>query len=185
MVSPQSLGQPDGSFGFYLPIRGRTSAGTDSLTANYRLRMNTGLVPNQNPMLTGIFMVTPAPDAGTSSTDMLTPIEGPMHPPVVHSGDQITLRAPFAPSSAEMYLIPSLDGDGGISQPRTVTETLDISWFATAGTLSQATSGVDRPDALLKLDNHLPASGMSIDVYAVGRDERGGIDYLHAALMFQ
>ena len=32
---------------------------------------------------------------------------------------------------------------------------------------------------------HLPPSGTAIDLWIVGRDERGGTDYLHRTLQFE
>src|SRR5262249_43942331 len=111
-------------------------------------------------------------------------------PLVVHSGEQLTLRATFMPDSAEIYAVL----DGGASGPpmRMIKETLSVSWVSTAGTFTAAGSGADVPDTILHLapphkDSplRLPPSGSAIDLWAVARDERGGTDYLHTTLQFE
>jgi hypothetical protein len=184
MVSPLQLGLPDVTGGFYLPVLGLTTAGTDSLTTVYRLRLGIqGIPPNNNPTLSGLFQVPPAPDGGPGGQAL--PLD-PMNPPVVHAGDAITLRATFTSDSTETYEIPGQGPDGGPSQPRMVTETLSLAWFATAGTLSAGSTGAILPDEILTMDSdHLPPSGSVIDLWVVLRDERGGTDYQHATLSFQ
>lgn len=188
-VSAQTLGLPDATGGVYLPLIAQARAGSDTLIASYRLRLGTRAPANQNPMLAGVFTVVAAQDgaadAGSPGAgDTVTALD-PAIPLVVHSGDQLTLRALFGSGSAETYQIQDPRGDAGTIMPRTVTETLSLSWFATAGSLSEGTSGAGLPDEILKLDQHLPASGTAIDLWVVGRDERGGTDYLHRTLSFQ
>ncbi|HWF85651.1 MAG TPA: hypothetical protein VG222_12420 [Vicinamibacterales bacterium] len=186
MVNPFMLGRPDTSGGLYLPLIGRASAGPTSLTATYLLRLNLGLPANNNPVVAGVFQVLGGTDGGT--TDVV-PVDD-AHPLVAHAGDQITLRVTFMPGSAESYSI--YDGNPATTPPRDVTETLSASWFSTAGTFEGAASGADVPDTILHLDQarngpkvHLPASGGTIDLWVVGRDERGGTDYLHRTLQFE
>jgi hypothetical protein len=182
-----ALARPDASGGVYLPLLAQVSAGSDSLTASYLLRLGVIGMPNQNPTLSGVFVVPDLGDGGAGGAPM--PIDD-AHPQVLHAGDKITLRATFAPGSAEGYLI--YDGDPRITTPRSVTETLTVSWFATAGTFSGAATGVDVPDTELHLDQarngpqvHLPVSGGTIDLWVVGRDERGGTDFLHRSIQFE
>jgi hypothetical protein len=185
-VDPAVLGRADASGGVYLPLIAQAAAASDSLTASYRLRVGLGLPANQNPMLAGIFVVTTAADG--SIVDLVPLDEA--SPLVVHAGAQITLRATFVPGSAETYDV--YDGDPATTPPRTFTETLSASWFATAGNLAAATTGADVPDQIVHFDEtaggpalHLPPSGTPIDLWVVGRDERGGTDYLHRRLQFE
>jgi hypothetical protein len=181
-VDPTSraFGLPDSTGGLYLPVRVRAVAGGDTLAAVYRLRLLTRPPANQNPVIDQIFQVTPAVEGGPS--EMLTPLD-PMTSPIVHSGQEITLRAALAASSAETYSI--YDGPPETTPPRSATERLTVSFFATAGSLSTAQTGAERPDAVLKLDTHLPASGMAIEIYVVARDERGGMDYQRRTLRLE
>lgn len=188
--SVQTLGLPDATGGLYLPLVVQATVDGDSLVATYGLRVNlTGEPANQNPLLTGVYTVVPGSggdaDAGSAGTgELLTAID-PVTPLPVQAGDVLTLRVTFAPESAEPYQIP-VPSSTGSSMPRTVTETLSVAYFATAGTLSGGTSGIDRPDRLLTLDSaHLPASGTAIDLWVIGRDERGGSDFLHRTLILQ
>lgn len=185
-VSAQTLGLPDATGGVYLPLIAQARAGSDTLIASYRLRLGTPAPANQNPLLAGVFTVGAAQGgAGSPGADDTVTSLDPAIPRVVHSGDQLTLRAMFATGAAETYQIQDPRGDAGTIMPRTVTETLSLSWFATAGSLSDGTSGAGFPDQILKLDQHLPASGTAVELWVVGRDERGGMDYLHRTLTFQ
>src|SRR5262249_20673743 len=125
-IAPADFGPPDASGGLYLPIRLRTSAGTDKLDAAFLLRLAQGGTPNQNPRLDQVLIV-PAMGA-PMPTDEMTPAP-------VHADDHITLRATFVPGSAEMYQI-NLPG-----QSKAATELLRVSWFATSGSFSEAATG--------------------------------------------
>lgn len=149
----------------------------------------------------------------SSGTNLLVPID-PAAPLLVHAGDKLTLRALFATGSAERYTgRAGGGGDGGTMQPRMSTERLSLSWFSTAGsfggpmfmmggfggmgpggdggTTSDGGTGMmggtggGNADAVLTLDQNLPPSGSTIDLWVVGRDNRGGTDYQHRTLTFQ
>jgi hypothetical protein len=89
----------------------------------------------------------------------------------------------LTPDSEEPYLV--FDGDPRTTPPRSVTETVRISWYTTAGHFTNEVTGVAKPDTTLILDKHLPPSGTQIDLWVVARDERGGLDVLHRALVFR
>lgn len=182
MLSPSMLGLPDQTNGIYLPVRLRLDADGKSLVAFYELRIFLGPLtpnpPNQNPVLAGIFTV-PSADAGA---DENLPLDD-ANPPTVHNGDELALRALVTPESMETYQV--FDGDPRTTPPRTVTETVKISWYTTAGEFSNDTTGNAKPDTTLKLDKHQPASGSTIDLWVVAQDERGGSDIMHRTLLFQ
>jgi hypothetical protein len=187
MPSIKTLGLPDASGGLYLPLVAQVAAGSDSLVATYGLRVDyMGEPLNQNPQLASVSTVTAGPggaaDAGGAG-EVVTPIDAATPLPV-HAGDQLTLRVAFAAGSAESYQITTTSTAGQM-MTRTVSETLSVSYFVTAGTLSGGTSGVERPDEVLALDKNLPPSGGTIDLWVVGRDERGGADALHRTLVVQ
>lgn len=163
-VTPKELGQPDSTNGVYLPIVARTTNGTDSVTAIYRLRLNQGSPPNANPVLATVEVV----DAAGVSTplDEATPL-------IVHEGDEVTLTSTFTPDSAQMYT-----AFGGM----VVTETLTTAWFATAGEFSVSRTSDDQPQTVLRLTERLPSAGKTIEIWAVGHDERGGVGYTHRVL---
>jgi hypothetical protein len=62
---------------------------------------------------------------------------------------------------------------------------LRVSWFATSGSFSESVTGEAKPDTVWHLDTHLPAPGATIDVYIVGREERGGTDFAHRAFILR
>jgi hypothetical protein len=169
-LAASALGAPDTSGGVYLPLRADVSAGSDSITATYHLRLATESPPNHNPQITGIEQVTAeARDGGVTAAplDDATPL-------VVHAHDSVTLRLTIAEGSAETY---SVNG-------KSVTEYLVDSWFSTAGTWMKDVRGADS-DAVLLLDQFLPQSGSTIDIWAVLRDGRGGVDYVKRTLSFR
>ena len=182
MLDLSMVGLPDQTNGFYLPVRVKLAADGNELVAFYQLRIFLGALtpnpPNQNPTLTGIFTV-PSADAGAAdevALDDATPL-------VVNDGEQLNLRAHVADGSDESYVV--FDGDPRTTPPRTVTENIRISWYTTAGEYSDDVTGIAKPDTTLKLDKHQPASGSTIDLWVVARDERGGSDVLHRTLLFQ
>jgi hypothetical protein len=169
-IDPQIFAPPDSSGGLYLPLRLDAQAGADKVSAAYRLRLALGGTPNQNPKLADL-QVVPASGAPVS-LDEATPLE-------VHSGGKVTLRAIFAAGSAETYQVVEP------GQSKAVTELLNVSWYATAGSWSEQITGQAKPDTVWTADIHLPPAGSRIDVWIVGRDERGGTDFLHRAFVLR
>jgi hypothetical protein len=171
-VSPSQLGLPDATLGLYLPVRVIASAPPEpAVTTFYRLRLtiDTPLVhpkPNSNPRFLGISYVTKAGE--------VRPLD-PNAPITLRAGQSITLQAPFSDDSVETYYV--LDPDNP-DVPKTQREQLRVSWYATAGSFSEDVTGQARPNTDFRLDTRLP-SGDTIDVWAVGIDERGGSDWAH------
>jgi hypothetical protein len=167
-IDPVAFGPPDASGGIYLPLRLDAQAGADKLSSAYRMRLAQGGTPNQNPQLAVVQVVS----AAGAATSLSSPLE-------VHAGDKVTLRAIFAPGSAETYQVVEP------GQTKTVTELLNASWYATAGSWSEQITGEARPDTVWTADIHLPSAGSLIDVWVVGRDERGGSDFLHRVFVLR
>lgn len=188
-VKPLDLGLPDGTGGFYLPVRLRLTSGAQTLTAVYPLRLGLGLgqPPNHNPVIDGVFEVGPgAPDGGGAAdggTAGLTPLALSM-PIEVHAGDAITLRATTTPESHETYLQPSGTNVNNLMFTPTV-ERPGYDWYATAGEFSVDVTGDDRPDTKLTFKKHLPPSGSTVDLYVVALDHRGGSAVAHRVLLFK
>lgn len=182
-VTPSMVGLPDQTNGFYLPVRVRLDADGKSLVAFYSLRIYLGALSpnarNQNPTFTGMFTATSA-DAGASDVTAV-----PDAPPLleVTAQQEVDLRALVTPESAETFVV--YDGDPRTTPPRTVTEAVAITWYTTAGHFTNEGTGIAKPDTTLVLDKHLPASGSTIDLWAVARDDRGGSDVIHRALTFR
>lgn len=170
-VSASSLGAPDATGGVYVPlvadVTSADAASAGAIAAVYRLRVGGTAPPNANPTIATVYAL--------DASGARSPIDA-AQPMLVTSGQAISLGATFAPDSAQTYT--AADGT-------TRTETLTTSWFCTAGELSvEKTSGI-QPETVLRLDRRLPAPGTPIDLYAIGRDERGGADFAHRTLMLQ
>lgn len=183
MLDPTMVALPDQTNGIYLPVRLKLDDGAGHvLTAFEGLRIFLGPLipnpPNQNPTLTGVF-VTPQADAGMSDEVPLDPTA----PSPVQSGWVLYLRALVSPDSQETYVV--FDGDPRTTPPRSVTETVRISWFATAGEFTNDVTGVEQPTTTWKLDKHMPPPGSTIDLWVVARDERGGSDVTHRSFILQ
>jgi hypothetical protein len=171
-VTPDQLGAPDSTLGFYLPIRLRARSGGQTITAFYSLRLTTPPLPaNQNPQLADI--VVSAAD-GTHTLVDGTPLP-------VQASDTLTLQASVTPDSYEHY--PLVDP---VNQTATDTvEQIRFFWFTTAGELAHDITGNDNSGSpqTLTFQKHAPAPGTTIDLWVVARDERGGTDYTHRTLL--
>lgn len=172
----QDLARADFTGGVYLPVRlrARTTSGDPAeVTAIYGMRWSLGLPvpPNRNPTIASVSVVR---DGQPIALDEATPLEVP-------AGSDVTLRAAFAPGSAEEYL--ALRGDPRTTPPETTKEVPSVSWFVTAGRIEPDVTGEERPDTTLALGgDRAPAAGTIIDVWAVAREERGGLDWAHRRL---
>jgi hypothetical protein len=161
---PGIFGDPDITGGVYVPVRFRSSSGGVSVDSILRLRIAGMGAPNHNPRIESILV------GGATPLDASSPFP-------VDARGAVTLRAHFADGSAESY--GAFDADGGV---QSVTELLEVTWFATAGHFSDGTVSADS-DSTLSLDRNPPRPGSLVDVYAVGRDERGGLDLMHRTLV--
>jgi hypothetical protein len=159
----------------YLPLRLHLETSTTKLDAVFRYRYRSDpTLPaprNTNPVVAGIYRVTTAAAPGAVETEWTaaTPIEA-------HLGDTLNLRARFTAASAEPF--EAANAAGGTS---TVNETLSLTWFSTAGHFGNGTTG-DGGDTTLDLSRHPPATGDTVSVVVVGRDERGGSTVLRRSL---
>jgi hypothetical protein len=66
----------------------------------------------------------------------------------------------------------------------TRNEALDVTWFATAGHFSNASTG-DGVDTTLDLAKHPAQPGATVDVWAIAHDGRGGSDVAHRRLILR
>ena len=165
-VDPASFGPPDFTGGLYLPIRLRLKTASESLDGILRLRLSGDAPINHNPVLDSVLI---------ESGGVLLPIND-QAPYSAHAGDHLKLRARFTKESAETYEAPAIGGG-----TRTAIETLNVTWFATAGHFASGSTGPD-VDTILALDRNPPAPGATVDLWVVGRDERGGLDFIHRTL---
>ena len=110
----------------------------------------------------------------------------PSAPTPVAAGSEPTLRLTLTPASFEIY--PQLTGTPPDVTITTTTEQPRFFWYADAGIFSEDTTGAEKPDTQLKLDDakhHPPAAGDHINVIVVVRDDRGGTTFTHRYLVVQ
>lgn len=166
-LTAESLGAPDASGGVYFPFVAEVSNNVDQLSAVYRLRLAQSDSVNHNPAILSV--------SSTDSAGIPTPLD-PQTPTPVTAGQALALSATLTADSVESYV----RADGAA-----VMEVVTTSWFCTAGALSVEKTSDAQPQTVLSLDQRLPAAGSTIDLWAVARDERGGMDYTHRLLLLQ
>ena len=97
-------------------------------------------------------------------------------PLVVHAGDRLTLQAALARRQRR----------DATRRRRWAARSGHARCCARRGSRPPATFSEERTEASpangAQLDELLPAAGQSIDLYAVTRDDRGGVDYVHRTL---
>lgn len=172
---PAVLGPPDATSGVYLPLRLRLASLGERLDGVYRLRITTAAsaalgAANRNPTIARVEQTAP-----------VAALLGPGAPAPVTAGTTVSLRAVLGEGSAESYRTAECADP---ATPPCRTESLSISWFATAGHLDPGSTG-DGVETRLQLGQHPPAAGALIDLWAVARDGRGGSDVAHRQLRVQ
>lgn len=177
--SQADLVRIDFTGGLYAPVRLRARAtGGDStmgaVTAVYGVRWSVGLPvpPNNNPTIASMAIVK---DGQPTVLEEATP-------QAITAGQEVTLRTTITPESSEEYL--AIRGDPRTTPPEQTSERIAVSWLVTAGKPTPDTTGPERPDTEIAFDPDKPvAAGTMIDVWAVARDERGGIGWAHRRLV--
>jgi len=184
-ASPRSLGLPDATGGFYVPVRIRARMGDQQLDAVYGLRLAIPqLPPNHDPVVDSAALVSEPLDASPMLVSELS--TDPTNPTPVAFRTQPTLRLTLTDDSYEVY--PQLTGAPPNIMITMTTEKPRFLWFADAGFFSQDATGRDQPDTKLKLDDdkhRAPALGDLINLWVVVHDDRGGTTFTHRYLVVQ
>jgi hypothetical protein len=176
--TPQKLGLPDPTGGFYLPVRLRVTQGGQRVAVIYNLRLSIPQVPpNHNPTIQEIDQVLPPFDASPMMSTALPPVPAPPTP--VAAGSEVTLRLVLTDDSFEMY--PTLQGKTIV----TLTESPIFLWYADAGVLSDSRTAAHSDTTLRLDDKHAPAPGSVVNLWVVAHDERGGTAFSHTTLAVQ
>jgi hypothetical protein len=201
---PQRPADPDTTGGFYQPVRAVWDSDVGSLVAFALERVTCNLanaptaiatqftmnyVPNKNPVLADLLF-----DPAVAATPLYT--AGQTTPPgaaTIGANQAVTLQADFSADSAETFLVWNV-----------VTLTLDrqfeslrVSWFATGGSFDHdvtghaggaitSDGGLDAAptDGETFTQNvwHAPETPGPVYLWAVLRDNRGGIDFAGAEI---
>ncbi|HWE31746.1 MAG TPA: hypothetical protein VHB97_27285 [Polyangia bacterium] len=185
-ASAKTLGVPDATGGFYVPVRVRATMGEQTLDTIYGLRLSLPGIepPNHNPTIAAASLVDAPLDASPMNVSELS--TDPTAPTPVAVGSEPTLRLTLTPDSFEVY--PQLTGTPPNTTITMTTEQPRFFWYADAGIFTNDTTGADEPDTQLKLDDnkhHPPAAGDRINVIVVVHDERGGTAFTHRYLVAQ
>jgi hypothetical protein len=182
-ASPSTLGVPDVTGGLYVPVRIRARMGDQQLDVVYGLRLALPILPpNHNPVIASAAHVDEPLDASPMMVSELS--TDPAAPTPVAAGTKPTLRLTLTPDSFETY--PQVIGTPPNLMIKMVKEQPRYFWYADAGLFSQDTTGADKPDTELALDDakhHEPAPGDRINLYVVVHDDRGGTTFTHRYLV--
>lgn len=182
-VSTATLGVPDVSGGFYLPVRIRAFAGSQRVDTVYGVRLSLPqLPPNHNPTIDHAEQVDAPLDASPMDVTDLSTNED--NPTPVAAGTQPVLRLLLTADSYETF--PELTGTPPNTTVSTVTEEPRFLWYASAGELTEDTTGMVQPDTKLRLDHdRAPSVGEKIQLWVVVHDDRSGTAFTKRWLVVQ
>ncbi len=182
---------PDPTGGYYQPVRLILQQGKDTVLGAVESRIQCGLPgataatltqfrmqyqPNTNPVIAGVGVV------GTPLAP-LTPDDGMGPGFAVKAGSTITLRASWpecpGPAMAGCGAETYLHYDPGTQALSTQREALTVSWYATGGSFASDRTGRASDDHGTTTDNAwtAPATGGTVLVWVVLRDDRGGVSW--------
>lgn len=182
---------PDVTGGYYQPVRAEWHAVSGTLTGFdlERIRCNLANAPaditmmynamyklNDNPSIASITLnpdQTPTPLFTSGTTPQAAAA-------TVSAGQAVTLRVGWPADSAETYLVWNL-ATQTLDQHR---EALSVAWFTTAGLFAHDSSGRDEQDTTTSTDDvwTAPATAGVVELWAVLRDSRGGVDFAQASV---
>ena len=142
-ASPKTLGVPDASGGFYIPVEVRATMGTQRLDTVYELRLSLpGIEPqNHNPTIASASLVDAPLDASPMNVTELS--TDPTAPTPVAAGSEPTLRLTLTPDSFEVY--PQITGTPPNTTIVMTTEQPRFFWYADAGIFTNDTTARTNP----------------------------------------
>jgi hypothetical protein len=185
-AGPSTLGVPDVTGGFYIPVRVRAQMGDQRVDTVYGLRLSLPQLEPMNhvPVIASAALVGEPLDASPMMVSELS--ADPNAPTPVAANSEPTFRLTLTPESFEVY--PQLTGAPPNTTITMATEKPRFFWYADAGQFTEDTTGADQPDTQLKLDDsqhHRPAIGDRINLFVVVHDDRGGTTFTHRYLVVQ
>jgi hypothetical protein len=133
-------------------------------------------LPNNNPQLADLLL----DPAGTATPIFLASQTASPTPGSVGAGQTTILRADWSPASAETFLVWDVVSLSLVMQQ----ESLRLSWYATAGSFEHDATGRGGTETETFTQNSwtAPATAGPVHLWAVLRDNRGGIDFAEAEI---
>lgn len=195
---PPKKGEPptrpadaDTSGGYYQPIRAVWSSDAGDLLSFALERILCRLanapvdaagqyasnyVPNTNPQLADLLL----DPAGAAAPLFSVGQTAPPAPGVVSAGQKLTLQADWSPASQETFLVWDVVSLSLVMQ----TESLRLSWFATAGQFEHDATGRSATETETFTENTwtAPTTAGPVHLWIALRDNRGGIDFAEAEI---
>lgn len=186
---PTRPADPDPTGGFYQPVRAawqstglvafaleRVTCRLANAPQDVATAYSTKYTANRNPSLSDLLVasgddVTTLYGAGQSATPA---------PATIRAGQQALLQADFSDDSAETFLVWDVVQLKLLEQ----RESLRVAWYATAGSFSRDVTGraSDDPTTYTQNDWTAPTTPGPVHLWAVLRDNRGGIDFASAEI---
>jgi hypothetical protein len=173
-------------YGLALTVQVAVSAGQEQVVVRKRVLVSARLtpeqVPNQNPIIPGVWYRRTVDDA-------LVPLD-PGQPPTVRLGEKLRIQPSPGDNQTRIG-----DRHTGCVHTQSVTEALRFAFFATAGTFSPDTTTTEAPiirdpgpdphrlEAVYHAPKEMPPGGDGlVRVWIVTRDERTGSSYIELPL---
>jgi hypothetical protein len=171
---------PDATGGYYLPVRVKLSDLATGDVAGFAFERITCNPANANADTIGQYLAQyqANKDPGIAGTDLVTSSVGTTNLDTaaqtvsVLPGETVDFVATFTAGSAETFPIIAPGGDS----LKSLTESLHMSWFATAGSFVHDRTGVASTETATSTTNTWKAPDETAVVYVwlVLRDSRGG-----------
>lgn len=184
---PTRPADPDSTGGYYQPVRAvwqstglvafaleRISCRLANAPTTIATQYATDYTANQNPILADLVLGT---DSG--ATVLYAPGQ-PAATGAVSAGAKVVLQADFSAESAETFLVWDVVSQTLLQQ----RESLRVSWFATGGAFEHEVTGrtPDDPTTFTQDAWTAPTTPGPVHLWAVLRDDRGGIDFASAEI---
>ncbi|MFL5305648.1 MAG: hypothetical protein ACJ8F1_10555 [Polyangia bacterium] len=186
---PSRPADPDPTGGYYQPVRAgwqstgllafaleRVTCRLANAPPDVATQYATEYTANQNPSLTGLLV---------ASGDVVTPLyaagqPAPPAPATIGVGQKTLLQADFSSDSAETFLVWDVVQLKLLQQ----RESLRVAWYASGGSFLHDVSGRASDDLETYTQNEwtAPATPGPVHLWAVLRDNRGGIDFAAAEI---
>ncbi len=163
---------PDATGGYYQPLLADLS-GAGPVVDLLRITCD---LPAATASVATAFAAAYVPNANPTLAPLAASVDGmPLALAAVPPGARVTLTASWPASSAETYAYY----DAAAQTVTTQRESMQVSWYASAGAIDRESTAVDGSDPALASGNTwtAPADAGPAHLWIVLRDSRGGVDF--------